>query len=402
MKLNKKNTSYKNNNYKNDNYKNDKRDIINNYKVFIKRNPQILPSKNIQIVEYMKKMYIPFVEEKQEKSKEGMDVINFNDVFLASPKLFTPKKIESINVKLSQNPNMSLYKLISYSLFSKSFNYFDSKPNNIGQLNMESFKYQVGKDLSRVDINVNSIPLPKGIKVVLQNYTTDNYKTTDNFNLYIMSIMKSNGIPINLNTIIILDAILCQDIFNTVSDLIIGFIADKIKPEIVGDTKVNKSVNIILTKKEQYIIFHYNCEILISYQGILDPEFTCGNYSFILKLDIKNNTYLLELKLNYNVNNCIPSNPIQFTTFNNFINGNGNQNDEPSSENKLNMYKQDAYKFIDNNKPEIIAGLATTGLASVGALFLSGILGGKRKTTKYKGMTKKLKTRKKIKKKRFS
>ena len=36
---------------------------------------------------------------------------------------------------------------------------------------MESFKYQVGKDLSRVDINVNSIPLPKGIKVVLQNYT---------------------------------------------------------------------------------------------------------------------------------------------------------------------------------------------------------------------------------------
>jgi hypothetical protein len=205
-----------------------------------------------------------------------------------------------------------------------------------------------------------------------------------------------------LNTIIILDAILCQDIFNTVSDLIIGFIADKIKPEIVGDTKVNKSVNIILTKKEQYIIFHYNCEILISYQEILDPEFTCGNYSFILKLDIKNNTYLLELKLNYNVNNCIPSNPIQFTTFNNFINGNGNQNDEESSENKLNMYKQDAYKFIDNNKPEIIAGLATTGLASVGALFLSGILGGKRKTTKYKGMTKKLKTRKKIKKKRFS
>ena len=347
-------------------------------------------------------MYIPFVEEKQEKSKEGMDVINFNDVFLVSPKLFKPKKIESINVKLSQNPNMSLYKLISYSLFSKSFNYFDSKPNNIGQLNMESFKYQVGKDLSRVDVNVNSIPLPKGIKVVLQNYTTDNYKTTDNFNLYIMSIMKSNGIPINLNTIIILDAILCQDIFNTVSDLIIGFIADKIKPEIVGDTKVNKSVNIILTKKEQYIIFHYNCEILISYQGILDPEFTCGNYSFILKLDIKNNTYLLELKLNYNVNNCIPSNPIQFTTFNNFINGNGNQNDEESSENKLTMYKQDAYKFIDNNKPEIIAGLATTGLASVGALFLSGILGGKRKTTKYKGMTKKLKTRKKIKKKRFS
>ena len=64
MKLNKKNTSYKNN------YKNDKRDIINNYKVFIKRNPQILPSKNIQIVEYMKKMYIPFVEEKQEKSKQ--------------------------------------------------------------------------------------------------------------------------------------------------------------------------------------------------------------------------------------------------------------------------------------------------------------------------------------------
>jgi hypothetical protein len=106
--------------------------------------------------------------------------------------------------------------------------------------------------------------------------------------------------------------------------------------------------------------------------------------------------------LNYNVNNCIPSNPIQFTTFNNFINGNGNQNDEKSSENKLTMYKQDAYKFIDNNKPEIIAGLATTGLASVGALFLSGILGGKRKTTKYKGMTKKLKTRKKIKKKRFS
>lgn len=397
MKLNKKNNSYKNNNYNNE-----KRNIINNYKVFIERNPRLLPSKHIQIIEYMKKMYTLFVEEKQQKLNEGLDVINFNDVFLSTPNLFIPKKIETINIKLSQNPNMSLYKLISYSLFSKSFNYFDSKPNNIGQLNMESFKYQVGKDLARVDVNINSKPLPKGIKVVLQDYTIDDFKTTDNFNLYIMSIMKMSNIPIKLNTIIILDAILCQDIYNSVTDIILGFIENKIKPEIAGDTKATKSVNIILTKEEQYVIFHYNAELMISYQGIPDPQITCGNYSFVLKFDLKNNTYSLKLKLNYNVNNCIPPTTLNNISGNDNRNGNGIQNDELPSENKWDIYKQDAYNFIDNNKPSIVAGLATTGLASVGALFLSGILGGKRKTTKYKGMTKKLKTRKKIKRKRLS
>jgi orotate phosphoribosyltransferase len=59
-------------------------------------------------------------------------------------------------------------------------------------------------------------------------------------------------------------------------------------------------------------------------------------------------------------------------------------NDMPN-QSKLNQLKDNAYNLVSNN-PTAVAGVATTGLLSgtALALFLTGILGGKRKRKQQK------------------
>jgi adenine/guanine phosphoribosyltransferase-like PRPP-binding protein len=126
---------------------------------------------------------------------------------------------------------------------------------------------------------------------------------------------------------------------------------------------------------------------MISYNKMYDPEYLCGKYSFKLKVDLKNNTYILnDFNLSYNVDECIPEN------------GNQSQdnNNPTQSQGKLSQLKDNAYNLVSNN-PTAVAGVATTGLLSgtALALFLTGILGGKRKRKQIKrNSSKKRKTQK--------
>jgi hypothetical protein len=391
-------------NYKNNTRRNNKRTLLDNYIFFVTKHPTSLPNK-VDIVKYMKKIYIPFIDEKNQNNQMNKNELNLTDIFSVPPELQKPEQITSINTNLPQNNNMSLDKFIAYSLLFKSFNFFEKEQPKLGQLNMTKFKYQVGKDLARVPITVNSIPLPKNIVTfknntkLVDNYKTsevDNYKTADNFNEYILQIMVNNKIVLSLNTIIKIDAIMCQDIFNSVSQLISLFVIDKVSPEYATETAATKSVDIILTEQKQYINYNFICKLIISYNKNLNPEYTCGSYSFKLKFDLKNNKFALnDFKLEYNVDKCRPNYVAEQTNNTNTANtakGIDDNINEQYTENKLDKYKQQAYNFVDNNKPEIVAGLATTGVMSLGALYLAGILGGKRKTNKYK--TNKYKTNK--------
>ena len=382
-------------NYKNNTRRNNKRTLLDNYIFFVTKYPTLLPNK-VDIVKYMKKIYIPFIDEKKQNGKMNKNELNLTDIFSIPPELLKPEQIASINTNLPQNNNMSLDKFIAYSLLFKSFNYFEKEQPNLGQLNMSKFKYQVGKDLARTAITVNSIPLPKNI-VTLSNNTelVDNYKIVDNFNEYIMKIMVNNKIALSLNTIIKIDAIMCQDIFNSVSQLISLFVMDKVSPEYASETAANKSIDIILTEKEQSINCNFICKLIISYKLDLNPEYTCGSYSFNLKFDLKNNKFALnDFKLEYNVDKCRPNYVAEQTNNTNTAKGIDDNINEQYTENKLDKYKQQAYNFVDNNKPEIVAGLATTGVMSLGALYLAGILGGKRKTNRRKTNRRKTNRRK--------
>ena len=403
-------------NYKNNTRRNNKRTLLDNYIFFVTKHPTSLPNK-VDIVKYMKKIYIPFIDEKNQNNQMNKNELNLTDIFSVPPELQKPEQITSINTNLPQNNNMSLDKFIAYSLLFKSFNFFEKEQPKLGQLNMTKFKYQVGKDLARVPITVNSIPLPKNIVTfknntkLVDNYKTsevDNYKTADNFNEYILQIMVNNKIVLSLNTIIKIDAIMCQDIFNSVSQLISLFVIDKVSPEYATETAATKSVDIILTEQKQYINYNFICKLIISYNQYLNPEYTCGSYSFKLTFDLKNNKFALnDFKLEYNVDKCRPNYVAEQTNNTNTANtantakGIDDNINEQYTENKLDKYKQQAYNFVDNNKPEIVAGLATTGVMSLGALYLAGILGGKRKTNKHKTNKRKTNKRKTNKRKKI-
>jgi hypothetical protein len=176
---------------------------------------------------------------------------------------------------------------------------------------------------------------------------------------------------------------MCQNLFNFISQTISLFIKEKISPEDATETQAKKNIQIFLNKNEQYVIFNFQCKLIISYKQILDPEYTCGNYSFSLKIDLKNNTFSLnKFILNYNVDDCIPPNN---------INNDSDIEKDESYLKKSQIYLKKGSNFINNNKASIAAGLATSGVISVGALYLAGVLGGK-KTKKHK--TKKHKTKK--------
>jgi len=358
--------------------------IISNYeKTIVEQNPQKLPT--TEFVEYIQNLYEPFVLEKQEKIRLNQNEIELSDIFSIPSQLLKPEKIANIVTSFKQNSSMSLDKFIAYSLLFKSFENFENNGINKGKLKISNFKNQVGKDVSRVNVKINGVD-PKGIIV-----PDNNYKTADNFNLYIMREMAKNQLLINQNMIIKIDAIMCQDLFNFISQTISLYISNKVSPESATEVSAKKNIEIILTNEEQSIIFYFNTRLMISHNKMYDPEYLCGDYSFKLKVDLKNNTYALnDFNLSYNVDDCIPP-----SDNDNQLQDNEMQNETPS-QSKLSRLKDNAYKLVSNN-PTAVSGVATTGLLSgtALALFLTGILGGKRKRKQIKrNSSKKRKTQK--------
>jgi len=342
--------------------------IINSYINQTKNKPNMLPT--TEIIDYIKNNYNSFLKEKEQNLNAGKDEIELGNIFFIPPGLNSPEKIVNINTNFKQNPKISLDKLLAYSLWFKSQDWFQND-NGIVDFNMEYLKYQIGKDINRTTINVNGNPFSK---VDPENY----YKTTDNFNVFIMKTISNNQVLIKQNTILKLDILMCQNLYNFISQTISLFIMNKISPEYATETQAKKNIQIFLNDNEQYVIFNFECKLIISYKQELNPEITCGSYSFSLKIDLKNDTFSLnKFILNYNVDECIPKQ--------NLANASGVLKGE--------SYLKKGANFIGNNKASIAAGIATSGVITVGALYLAGILGGK-KSRKYKYKPKKYKTKK--------
>jgi hypothetical protein len=159
------------------------------------------------------------------------------------------------------------------------------------------------------------------------------------------------------------------------------YVSNKISPELAVDNAATKNIEIILTNKEQYIIFNYNARLVLTYNQLIDIDRVCGDYSFKLKVDLKNNKYTLnDFNLSYNFDDCpVPQGLDEYS--NNDIPTQG----QGQNQSKLSQLKDNAYNLVSNN-PTAVAGVATTGLLSgtALALFLTGILGGKRKRKQQK------------------
>jgi cell division protein ZapA (FtsZ GTPase activity inhibitor) len=294
------------------------------------------------ILNYTNNNFDEFVIYKERKLAETGHEVDSADFFIIDDIFKKKEKTSNINIIIKKNPVISLKKMLAYSLYTKSFPWF-----NNGIMNISSFKYQIGKDVSRTDIKINNE------KYVIQ-YPADgsrNYnKIADDFNIKIMNVLSTFSI-IDFDLVNKIGILMCQNVFNFTTDLITFMIMKKIEPEMSSDMEANKDILINLTQNEQSIIFNFESQLTITYNKEFNVQKKCGASNFSLLVDLKKNIYkFTKFILNYNVEGCKPD------------------------DNKKQINNNENKGTSDIIKYGIPMGILATGL--VGTPFLLGALGG--------------------------
>jgi hypothetical protein len=213
-------------------------------------------------------------------------------------------KSNSINLTLNMNPKMSLDKLIAYSFYLKQSGIFKNTFDSF----IDSVKYQIGKDVKRSDIYISQ-------KQITQSYNTieNNYEVTDLFYQQIIdNLYQINRKTVNLNIANKIALLSCQNIFNFITELMTLKFNDMMEPEKNIIYKADKHINIVINENEIYLELVFECKLLITVNGDIDPEHPRGNLSFNLYIDLKNNTYYLKnFILTYNIDTTSNQTQIQ-------------------------------------------------------------------------------------------
>jgi hypothetical protein len=351
--------------------------LITEYNYYTNINQEWLPITDI--IKYMKNNYKSFEQELNEIRQNGGE-FSLDDIFLIPSELSAPQTVCSFDTNLKQNPNLSFDKFVSIVDWLLSNNriqiYNDS--SSLSDITA-SIKNQVGKDIFRTSlIEINDEIFYSVNEKIDESIDRENtYKNTDLFNKKIMDVMNNQGIKIDFNTMNIIDILVQQNIGNLLQMNINLFIGKKIAPIFVFDYKFDRNIQIVLNKENQYILQNFKSQLLISNQGELLTT-PCGYYSASLKIDLKNKIISLEnFILNYDIDSCIREQQTSNNVSNNITTNSVNNSTIQSVNNSVKNIKSKAYNFINNNKATLAAGVATSGLVSVGALYLAGILGGK-------------------------
>lgn len=334
-----------------------------------------LPETNI--IQYINNNFNDYMVMKEEKTKAGLKSSSFKDFFVVDDVLKKSETKFDVDIQINKLPNVSLEKLLAYSLYYNEYKNWFKSPNK--KMDTGLLKYQSGKDLSRLDIIINN-------KKYNSNPDDDKNKITDDFNVEIMNVL-SKFTVIDFDLINKLDIALCQNMYNFITDLISILIADKLEPEIVHIFKPEKDVIINLTKSQQNIIYNFKTRFFITKDGsIVNPEYTCGYFELIFLLDFKKNTYkILKLKCNYDTDICYQEEE-EFDAF-------------PSNANEPDQVVNEVAVDEDNSKYFTYGIPIALGIGGIVATpFILGALGGKNKKIKGKGKRKRKNKTKKRKK----
>ena len=85
--------------------------------------------------------------------------------------------------------------------------------------------------------------------------------------------------------------------FNLVTDLIVIKVNNAVSPETCAVFRPSKSISITLTKEEQTVEFNFKSSLIISKDGNpMDPEYPCGEISFVFYVDLLKNTFNTRFK----------------------------------------------------------------------------------------------------------
>lgn len=268
---------------------------------------------NTEIITFINDHYQDFVKREKEKKLLRQPELLLSDYFEIK-QLFRKKDNKIIiDESIKKLHDRSLDDLIADSLYLKSKTFFQE-----GKLNISDLKHQIGVDVNRIKIKINDTKY-EDPNIANENITKV-YRSADYFITTLMNYYENIVEKIDFDQINKISILLCQNIFNLVSEMIILTIVSIIKPEYASVMSATKNVEITISMEDQMITYFFQSDILVSYNSFLNPEYPCGKLDFILNLDIKNNSFgFKKFNLEIDMEKCNPNyvepeeieNPIQ-------------------------------------------------------------------------------------------
>jgi hypothetical protein len=289
----------------------------------------------------------------------GNKVNQWSFYFDVKDDFISNNKIVNIDQTISKNELMTLDKLLAYVLYSKSKSFFQENGNKI---KIEDLKNQIGKDSSRVEILING----DTYQYQNQEENSTNDEKADYFIMTLLEYLGKLGKNIDYNLINKIGISCCQNIFNLLVDQLTITIMEAIHPETCTFLNGKKHIEIIMNEKIKKIKLFFSSNIIISYQQLLDPEYTCGHIDFIFVMDFMKNTYVFEkFVLNYDAEQCNPAFLEQQEM---------NLQQEEDEKNKYSFLKKHLMKHA----------AITVASAMITTPFVLGAIGGNKNTKKRK------------------
>jgi hypothetical protein len=314
-----------------------------------------------------------------------------------------PQNSCHISQSFSQNKqnNMDLDLLIAYFAWYAIKSWFTEDDGKF-KLNVSAVKMQCATDIDRNNIIVNGQPILTidGFEKMYEAIRDDKIRYVDKFNLYLMRLLDSFNVKIDLNMIFKINILICQNAFNLLLRRCMEPIIDKnfgnVEKIISGK---EKSVNINISANGQNVVFIFNSLIRqIDKRGEIHEV---GTMSYELLLDFNTNSFeLTNFTLDYDIivepqTELLPQGRGQeqeqeqgqnqglVQRFKQGVRDRLGQQRQPEhtnpTTNKLDEIKKTISNAVGNNKPEIVALATTVGLAGLGSLLISGVLGGNAK-----------------------
>lgn len=273
-------------------------------------------------------------------------------------KSLRPRNGKFTGTNILSKPSFSLEKFISYLIYTKS-SYLLEEKGNVYELNIPGIKSQIGKDITRLDLLINSqkqnfktmiggtpnTPTPdlnNGLNVIINNedlndlsipitkeeeeeirqtskLLEENYdKFTDKYFEILMNKIISGNLEklINFNILNEIGLLSCQNIFNFIADLIqieiknltqnvlndnYILISPSSRKDAQGKATISnpKTLNVDLENGNKKVSIYFDSYLFTS------SDFTSiGRISFTLTIKLDINSYQLDnLYIEYNLEN---------------------------------------------------------------------------------------------------
>ena len=277
---------------------------VNNYNLNFKGTDKIPITK---IIKYVKQQIIDDPSPSSDPDHPSHMLPNWFDTQKLEQQLKKSKNKPKFTLNITLEPRVvDLDKLLSYTLTnSNSFiNLIEKNKKKVTEdMIAKQMKENLNTDLSRNydDLTINNTGFKMGIIGDAPDKESAPFMFyPDVFYSTLAAIYMRNKMSVNYNNINRMSIIFTQAFLINTTRFVLQHISKTFEPEtILGLSTLVNDNYIEIDKNTQKMTTHYASKIIISEDGILDPDDVTGVIDYVFVCDLLKNTYKLSVVLKY-------------------------------------------------------------------------------------------------------